>query len=269
MTLHQIQTVDYHTGGEPFRIVEHPPVAIDGPTVAERRMFAMRSPDVDGLRRLLCFEPRGHADMYGGFLTPPDDDGADFGVLFWHKDGFSTACGHGTIALGVWAVQAGRVPVRGDVTDVIIDVPSGRVTARVHCRAGEVTSVDFVNVASYLIASDVAVETSRGAAQVDVGFGGAIYAQVRASDLGLSVAPEHLADLISVGREIKWTLNDEHLRRTPERRPPRAASTGRSCTTTWAPTLRATCTSATSRSMPTAQWTGHPAARVPQRGSPC
>jgi proline racemase len=39
--------------------------------------------------------------MYGGFITPPDDAGADFGVLFWHKDGFSTACGHGTIALGV------------------------------------------------------------------------------------------------------------------------------------------------------------------------
>ena len=52
------------------------------------------------MRRLLCHEPRGHADMYGCFLVPPDDDGADLGVLFWHKDGYSTACGHGTIALG-------------------------------------------------------------------------------------------------------------------------------------------------------------------------
>ncbi len=62
------------------------------------------------MRRLLCHEPRGHADMYGGFLVPPDDDGADLGVLFWHKDGYSTACGHGTIALGAWAVESGRVP---------------------------------------------------------------------------------------------------------------------------------------------------------------
>ena len=36
-------------------------------------------------------------------------DGARFGVLFWHKDGFSTACGHGTIALGAWAVDTGLV----------------------------------------------------------------------------------------------------------------------------------------------------------------
>ena len=47
--------------------------------------------------------------MYGAFIVPADDDGADFGALFWHNDGYSTACGHGTIALGVWAVQTGRV----------------------------------------------------------------------------------------------------------------------------------------------------------------
>jgi len=104
-----VDTVDYHTGGEPFRIVAESPVPIPGNSVADRRARAIADPAVDGLRQLLCFEPRGHADMYGGFITPPDDAGADFGVLFWHKDGFSTACGHGTIALGVWAVDSGRV----------------------------------------------------------------------------------------------------------------------------------------------------------------
>ena len=64
--------------------------------------------------------------MYGCFLVPPDDDGADLGVLFWHKDGYSTACGHGTIALGAWAVESGLVaaPDDGEV-DVTIDVPVG------------------------------------------------------------------------------------------------------------------------------------------------
>src|SRR5437763_1143944 len=106
---YRVSTVDYHTGGEPFRIVAEPPVAIEGATVAERRVRAMDDPEVDGLRRFLCFEPRGHADMYGGFITPADDAGAHFGVLFWHKDGFSAACGHGTMALGVWAVRTGQV----------------------------------------------------------------------------------------------------------------------------------------------------------------
>jgi proline racemase len=207
-----VTTTDYHTGGEPFRIVADPPVPIPGSTVAERRARAIEDADVQHLRALLCSEPRGHADMYGGLIVPPDDAGADLGVLFWHKDGFSTACGHGTIALGVWAVETGRVaaPQTGSV-DVVIDVPSGRVTARVHRDGGRVTAVDFVNVASWVVSRDVPVETSRGAVTVTVAYGGAMYATVAAGQLELAVVPERLGALIDVGREIKWALNDtEH-----------------------------------------------------------
>jgi proline racemase len=128
--LSTIATTDYHTGGEPFRIVSDPPVPIPGETVAERRARVIEDAEVQGMRAVLCSEPRGHADMYGGFVVPPDDAGGDLGVLFWHKDGFSTACGHGTIAPGVWAVETGRVaaPATGSV-DVVIDVP-GRLRQR-------------------------------------------------------------------------------------------------------------------------------------------
>src|ERR1051325_10597043 len=151
-----IQATDYHTGGEPVRIVAEPPVPIPGRTVAERRARAIEDPAVQGLRAVLCSEPRGHADMYGGFIVPPDDQGAHLGVLFWHKDGFSTACGHGTIALGAWAVESGRVPAAEDgETEIAIDVPSGRVTARVRCARGEVEAVTFRNVPAYAIARGV------------------------------------------------------------------------------------------------------------------
>jgi proline racemase len=207
-----IATTDYHTGGEPFRIVADPPVPIPGTTVAERRVRAIEDPDVQALRAVLCSEPRGHADMYGGFVVPPDDDDAHLGVLFWHKDGFSTACGHGTIALGAWAVESGRVaaPGTGGV-DVVIDVPSGRVTARVHREGGRTVGVDFVNVPSWVIGREVPVTTSRGEVSVTVAYGGAIYATLPAASLGLMVTPEHLGQLIALGREIKWALNDsEH-----------------------------------------------------------
>ena len=161
MSIPTVSTTDYHTAGDPFRIVADPPVLTDGATVAERRIFAINDPNVDDLRKLLCFEPRGHADMYGGFITAPDDASAHFGLLSWHKDGFSTACGHGTIALGVWALQTGRVAADpSGTTDVVVDVPSGRVTARVRRDGATVTRVDFVNVPSYLLHSDVAVRTS-------------------------------------------------------------------------------------------------------------
>ena len=212
-----LRTVDYHTAGEPFRIVIEGVPDIAGTSVRDRRETARSSAEIDGVRQLLCHEPRGHADMYGCFLVPPDDDGADLGVLFWHKDGFSTACGHGTIALGEWAVTSGRVDApRDGTTDVRIDVPSGRVTARVRRVAGVTQDVTFRNVPAYVVARDVPVATSRGDLRVDVSYGGALYASVRAADADLAVDPADLVDLIAVAREIKAVLADADVARHPD-----------------------------------------------------
>ncbi|GAA3493997.1 proline racemase family protein [Streptomyces albogriseolus] len=205
-----VETIDWHTGGEPFRIVPDSPAAVtgEGLTVAERRIVAMDSDDAQWVRALLCNEPRGHADMYGCFLVPPDDTEAHLGVLFWHKDGFSTACGHGTIALGAWAVASGRVPAPADgVTDVVVDVPSGRVTASVRTKAGVIEDVTFTNVPSYVCARNVPISTSRGTVTVDIAFGGAVYAVLPVSAIGLRVRPEDIASLIAVGREIRHGLS--------------------------------------------------------------
>jgi proline racemase len=202
-----ITTVDYHTAGEPFRIVTGGAPEIPGATVLERREHAM-SGEADRVRALLCNEPRGHADMYGCFLVPPDDTGAALGTLFWHKDGFSTACGHGTIALGAYAVDTGLVdaPDDGEV-DVDIDVPSGRVTARVERAGGRTRSVAFRNVPAFVLARSLSVLTRRGEIAVDLSYGGASYASARAADVGLSVDPKDLTELIAVGREISDALN--------------------------------------------------------------
>ena len=203
-----VRTVDYHTAGEPFRIVTEGAPPLPGATVADRRTRAIESEEAQHVRRLLCQEPRGHADMYGGFLVPPDDAGADLGVLFWHKDGFSTACGHGTIALATWAVDVGRIPAPPDGSRaVVIDVPSGRVTARVHRVGGAVERVAFVNVAAWVQERALAVRTSRGPVAVDLAFGGAYYACLPAAAVGLAVAPEHYAALIAAGREVRDALN--------------------------------------------------------------
>ena len=203
---------DYHTAGEPFRIVTAGVPEIPGASVRERRERAAADESVDTVRKLLCHEPRGHADMYGCFLVPPDDSGADLGVLFWHKDGYSTACGHGTIALGAWAVESGRVKAPPDgEAQVTIDVPSGRVLARVRRKAGAVESVTFRNVPAFVVARGV------GAAgvSVDVAYGGAIYASVPAARFGLQVVPEHLEQLIAAGREVKLSLQGSDVARHP------------------------------------------------------
>lgn len=206
----KISSVDYHTAGEPFRIVSQGLGEIPGETVLDRRSWAVENPDFDKIRQLLVNEPRGHADMYGGFIVPPDDPGADFGVLFWHGDGYSTACGHGTIALGAWAVDKGLVQAADDgVTTVTIDVPSGRVQAVVGRQSGRTTEVSFKNVFSHSIAEQIPVRLSSGKeVTVGIGYGGANYASLNASELGLEVVPANLTELTSIGREVKWLLNE-------------------------------------------------------------
>jgi proline racemase len=188
-----VSTVDYHTAGEPFRIVLGGVVPPRGKTMLDKRDDAMAR--LDDARILLTHEPRGHADMYGCFLTEPDDDGADLGLVFFHREGFSTACGHGSIAAALWAYQTGYVTPR-DGDTIILDVPSGRVTCRIRDDGGH-PSVRFTNIASYTQAQDV------GPLRADVAYGGAFYAMVDATTAGLRVTPADLPALVEAAAQVK------------------------------------------------------------------
>ncbi|HET6682490.1 MAG TPA: proline racemase family protein [Gaiella sp.] len=195
----RVETVDYHTGGEPFRIVTGGTPPLEGTTILERRRFAREQ--VDHVRRLLVFEPRGHADMYGCHVVPPNDDGADLGVVFFHNEGYSTACGHGTIALVTWALDSGALERHEGETRVVVDVPSGRLETWARVEHGRVCSVRFRNVPSFVWAEGI------GAAGrvVDVAFGGAFYASLEER-----VEPSELPRLIELGRAIKAELEADH-----------------------------------------------------------
>ncbi|KAL0931492.1 proline racemase [Colletotrichum truncatum] len=209
-----IDSEDWHTAGESFRIIEKLPLNYppENKTVAQRRLAVVNDAKhpLDLLRQSLCHEPRGHADMYGGFITPPDDNGAHFGVLFWHKDGFSTACGHGTIALGFWAVAKGivKAPDGDGVVDVVVDVPSGRVVASVTVKSGKPIHADFVNVLSYQFAKNISVHVSSRdmTVNIDLAFAGAVYATLDAAQFGLEVEANQCDEFIRLGREIKRSI---------------------------------------------------------------
>jgi proline racemase len=202
-----IDTVDYHTGGEPFRIIIGGVPPLEGSTILERRRFAREQ--LDHVRRLLVFEPRGHADMYGCHVVPPNDAGADLGVVFFHNEGYSTACGHGTIALVTWALESGRLPMIGPQTPVTVDVPSGRLACVARCdvETRRVTSVRFTNVPSFVLATGVTLPTSRGPVTVDVAYGGAFYGSADVRPLGLAVDKASLPVLIALQRALRPALD--------------------------------------------------------------
>ncbi len=200
-----VSSEDFHTAGEPFRIVTGGVPELQGATILERRRFALA--ELDDVRRLLVHEPRGHADMYGCFVTPPVAEGSSLGVVFFHKDGFSTACGHGTIALVTWALEGGHVAGPADgVARLSVDVPSGTVRCEADVAGGRVRAVRMENVPSFVHARGLELEALGRAVTVDVGYGGAFYASLPAAALGLEVVPEHLQAFVRAGREIKRAI---------------------------------------------------------------
>src|SRR5262245_49620201 len=191
----EIRTVDYHTAGEPFRIVTGGVEPPRGPTILEKRRDAAER--LDHVRRLLVHEPRGHADMYGCHVVEPNDSDADLGVVFFHNAGYSTACGHGTIALVTWAIETGLVPG----PEVVVDVPSGRLPTVARIEDGRVLSVRFRNVPAFVHGRRL----EAAGREVDVAFGGAFYASVQER-----VEPAELPRLIELGRAIKADLESSH-----------------------------------------------------------
>lgn len=183
----EITTDDLHTGGEPVRIVTGGYPEIKGATVLDKRAYA--AAHLDHLRRFLMWEPRGHRDMYGVLPVPADDPEAAFAVLFMHNEGYSTMCGHATIALGRWAIETGRVAGVSPVTRFVLQCPCGPVAVAVEIdEEGRPGRVSFKSVPAFALMLDREVDVDGiGRVRFDIGYGGAFYAIVAAEALGVTL----------------------------------------------------------------------------------
>src|SRR5256886_13075465 len=190
-----ITTIDAHAAGEPLRIVTGGLPLLPGDTMLEKRRYMQQH--FDHIRRALMWEPRGHRDMYGAVLTQRVTPEADLGVLFMHNEGYSTMCGHGTIALVTALLETGTIPAGGQKTPVHLDTPAGLVRATAHLDSrGHVERVSFLNVPSFLYARDIQLEIpAYGQLTVDVAFGGAFYVILPSEQVHLRVTPERTQEL--------------------------------------------------------------------------
>lgn len=197
----QIKTIDMHTGGEPLRVILEGLPEIKGRTILEKRRYFQEN--LDYIRTGTMFEPRGHADMYGAVITPPTSADGDFGVFFLHNEGYSTMCGHATIALTKLAIETGFIDYHnGD--EIKIDAPPGRLLAKAKLENGVVVESSFVNVPSFvLLQNEVVKVPGIGIVHFDVAYGGAFYVFCKAEKLGLKLDQSNYNKLIDYGRKIK------------------------------------------------------------------
>ena len=206
----QIKAIDMHTGGEPLRVILSGFPDLKGKSVLEYRRYCKEN--FDHLRTALMFEPRGHADMYGCILVPPNDSYADFGIIFLHNEGYSTMCGHAIIAISTLAVQLDWIDVVDGENTITIDAPCGRITSYVTVQNSVVLRVCFHCVPSFVVGLERSVFCEGyGNITYDLAYGGAFYAYVdlpkNALDFDLSKASYQ--KIIQAGMAIKHAVMEK------------------------------------------------------------
>jgi len=203
----QIKTIDMHTGGEPLRVIINGFPKLKGNSVLEYRRYCKEH--FDYLRTSLMFEPRGHTDMYGCILLPPNDNKSDFGIIFLHNEGYSTMCGHAIIAISTLAVQMKWIEVKEGDNIIKIDAPCGRITSFVNVKSEKINGVRFHCVPSFVVGLDRTV-TIEGLGKVtyDLAYGGAFYAYVdmAKNNFNFDLKPESYRVLIEKGMDIKHAV---------------------------------------------------------------
>ncbi|PRD44006.1 proline racemase [Phyllobacterium phragmitis] len=193
--------VDMHTGGEPVRIVTGGYPALPEGTILEKRRYVRDN--LDHLRKMLMFEPRGHFDMYGALLVEPDLPNADLAVLFMHNEGYSTMCGHAVIALGRYAVDQGFVAAVEPFTTVNIECPCGMVVATVEVKNGKAGAVSFESVPSFLFAADrMDMFEKYGSVRFDISYGGAFYALADCRQFGLEFGRDPVSAFVEAATAL-------------------------------------------------------------------
>ena len=162
-SVHHIEVVDSHTGGEPTRVVLSGGPPLDKGTLALQRAQFHR--DFDQFRRAIVNEPRGGEVWVGALLCEPHDPTCEVGVIFFNNVGMLGMCGHGTIGLVATLAHLNRI-TSGDLR---IDTPVGPITATLHSDG----RVSVRNVPAYRFAQDVEVEVAGfGPVRGDIAWGG-------------------------------------------------------------------------------------------------
>ena len=185
---HIVRTVEAHTEGEYCRVALDCP-EVPGNTMIEKKHYLEEH--YDYLRTMLMFEPRGHHDMFGAFITEPVNKAADFGVFFMDGGGYLNMCGHCTIGVVTVLLEAGLMEMHEGENEVVLEAPAGIIRTVATCHEGKVTGVTLTNVPAFVYKENCELEYEGKKVVFDICFGGSFFALVDAEkNFGIKSCPE-------------------------------------------------------------------------------
>lgn len=206
-TAKAIQVIGAHAEGEVGNVIVGGVLPPPGDTVRAQRDWLQS--EGDGLRRLLIREPRGGVFTHFNLIVPPKDPAAQAGFIIMEPMDYPPMSGSNSICVATVLLEAGILPMSEPETNLTLETPGGLVTIRCDCHDGKVERVTTTNVPCYLHEPDVTVTVEGlGAVRADICYGGAYFALVDASAVGLEIKPENARRIVEVGEAIKAALRN-------------------------------------------------------------
>ncbi len=206
---------DYHHG-QATRVIMGGLAPLRGTTMREKQDdFKER---YDYVRCSLMQEPRGHRNMLGAVLTEPATGDGDVGVLFLSPQGYFDMCGDSTFSGVAALIDSGIIPHENPDGDILIklDTVAGRVNVHVQLRAGEPLAITFDNVPSFSLGSQLIQVQGVGSIEASLGYGGLLYAFVKADEVGIdSLRDLGRDELLEIGTRVWQAAREQTNIRFP------------------------------------------------------
>lgn len=207
--------VGCHAEGEVGNVVTGGIGQIPGDTMFDKKRHL--EAHMDGLRKLILFEPRGAAVHCADILVPSNNPEADMGFIILEAENCPPMSGSNTICVSTVLLETGMLAMEEPVTRFTLEAPGGLVRVECQCANGKVTQVRFTNVPSFVYHLDAPVEVEGlGTVTLDVAYGGMTYALVKAATLGFDLVPSEARQLCELGEKIKAAANEQLVAIHPE-----------------------------------------------------
>jgi proline racemase len=201
-TSRMITAVEAHAEGEPGRVITGGLPPIPGASVFEKMQWMQAH--ADDIRLLMLREPRGNPALCCNALVPPCHPEADAGVIIMEQTEYPPMSGSNVICTVTVLLETGILPMVEPVTEFGLETPAGLVRIKASSRDGKVTRVEFLNVPAFAVHLDAEIEVAgHGRARVDVAWGGMFYVIAEAAQFGLSLTPEHGAEMVRLCEALR------------------------------------------------------------------
>jgi len=203
----RVLTIDSHTQGEPTRVLVGGLGPLPGDTMKAKRDYF--ESHFDTVRMLLTREPRGHRGIMAAVVTEPVSPEGRFGLFYMDARRYPYLCGHATIGAVATLIEAGALETEDGDRQIVVDTPSGPLSAHTRIQEGRVVSVAIDMVPSFVFDTERELDIEGfGKVPVDLVCVGGFFAMVSARALGIELVPANRPQLIPLGMAVIEAANE-------------------------------------------------------------